>query len=245
MNRWCFAFALALLLGAPVAHAGSITSFEPDTTSARARPAKDDPAVVAIVPIWLGAISSLGVLHVSDFGPEQKGSAAPVYLGASATWPWSSARQSWLEAHYERFRFRLPPRFVSQPIDSNVSVLVYTFPSRQLDQFAVRWGVEQRVGALDRPFLTIGAGIGYATGFSTIDGDERTALSLQALGRVTLFVYAGRSTRFGLGLEAGPNWTTLQNGGDHAWNHAEINLRVESMLRLPRRIIPPAPDPTR
>lgn len=106
------------------------------------------------------------------------------------------------------------------------------------DQFAVRWGVEQRFGTLDRPFATLGAGVGYASGFGSTAGSDDGMFTLQGLGRATLFLYVGRSSRLGLGLEAGPNWSYVPRQDVSPWTHAEVTLRWESMLRLPKRILP-------
>lgn len=233
----CFVtLGLSLLCAVSLAHAGSITSFEHDTTAAGTQRSKGTPPDVVDLPIWVGANSAIGTLHVSDAFEISSFDAAPLWLGVSVTYPWKSSRQGWFEANYERFRFL--ERGFGVFDTSGVFTLVSPGRAVTFDQFAVRWGVEQRFGRLDRPFATLGAGVGYASGFGRIGGGDDGMFTLQAIGRATLFLYLGRTSRLGLGIEAGPNWSYIAHQDGSLWTHAEATLRWESMLRLPKRILP-------
>ncbi|MEQ1832341.1 MAG: hypothetical protein ABL977_04735 [Candidatus Eisenbacteria bacterium] len=239
MNRWCFALAVELLLAANVARAGSITSFEPDTTSALARRPKGTPPDMVDVPVWLGVQTAVASPHTSDAYELPAVSVAPLWLGASATYPWRTRGLGWVEMNYERVRFfRRGTAFV----DSSNFTRFLPGNSAQFDQFTVRWGLERCVGSQAKPWATIGAGLGYATGFGNVNGFDGNMLTGQVLGRVALFVYPFQITRIGLNLTGGPSYSHIEHYGGTAWNHAEVTLRVESMLRLPRRLIPPAPN---
>lgn len=145
------------------------------------------------LPIWVGANNAVGILHVSDAFGISSFDAAPLWLGISVTYPWKSSRQGWFEANYERFRF-LEPGFGA--FDTTFGGFTFVSPGRavKFDQFAVRWGVEQRFGKLDRPFATVGAGAGWATGFGSIGGSDDGMITLQGIGRATVFLYLGRTS---------------------------------------------------
>ncbi len=233
----CFVtLGLSLLYAVSLAHAGSITSFEHDTTAAGTQRSKGTPPDVVDLPIWVGANSAVALLHISDAFEISSIDAAPLWFGVSVTYPWKSSRQGWIEANYERFRF-LERGF--GVFDTSVGFTLLS-PGRAVtfDQFAVRWGVEQRFGKLDRPFATVGAGVGGASGFGSIGGSDDNMLTLQGIGRATVFLYLGRTSRFGLGIEAGPNWSYIPRQDTDVWTHAEVTVRWESMLRLPKRILP-------
>lgn len=234
----CFVtLGLSLLCAVPLAHAGSITTFVHDTTAAGTQRSKGTPPDVVDLPIWVGANSAVGVLHVSDAFDISSFDAAPLWLGASVTYPWKSSRQGWFEVNYERFRF-LQPRFGVLDTTGGVFTLISPGQAVTFDQFAVRWGVEQRFGRLDRPFATLGAGVGYASGFGSTAGSDDGMFTLQGIGRATAFLYLGRTSRVGLGVEAGPNLSYIPHQDVSLWTHAEVTVRWESMLRLPKRILP-------
>lgn len=242
MSRAVATLIALLVMGAAAPlHAQSITSFAPDTNAVNQR--NRTPAGMVDVPVWIGFESSANVGASAFAGvPARKGYQQG--LGVTATWPWSSALQGWFEVAYQQHEF-LANQATRDTVLGPPILLVFNLREHfVLSQFLLREGVEQRIGPPDRPWATAGIGVGFGFGTASLDNGFLTgngqSFTAEAVARVSLFAYMRRHERIGLAFVGGPawSWTAQAERRGVGWRHAEAVLRFESMLRLPKRIVP-------
>ena len=233
---WC---ACALLLAAP-AFASGITSFEPDTTVEGFGRRVREPMVDT--PIWVGSSYSLSSRYERSWRGFSNTPGRFGGLGLSATWPWKSKRQGWLEWSYrERTLFE---KSTAYSVGPGGTLTPFQYDNQiSFDMFTLRTGVEQRIGKRGTPLCTAGVGLGYGFGFSA---DTYGSFAHELIGRVACFSYPTRNARLGLMLSGGPAWTDrsdarfiLSDGSNDRTplrTYYEVALRLERRVRFPQSV---------
>jgi hypothetical protein len=209
-----------LLLGlAAPARAQSITSFEPDTT--RHAPRGGTPPDMVDVPVWTGLEFALPTTVASELDGVTADLSMP-WVGVTAAWPWKGPQQGWLGAGYQHWEY------------SAEVVGTGGHAGFDIDQFTLRSGVDQLFWAQNRLSVALGGGFGLGYGWT----DSSPLFSWELLARAMLCFKASARTRISFGVQGTGAYVNCPDGPQGSFGHAELVLRLDNTMRLPKRIVP-------
>ena len=223
---------LLLCLAARV-RAQSITSFEPDTSARAARARAQADRVDR--PVWLGfqvspVSGAVTGLYSSNRDWDTDGTP---WVGLNVAWPLASPHQGWFTAGYEHWSFTLHPE--ADPFGG--LLLPYLSPVT-MDQFVGRIGIDRLIRRDRAVSVAIGAGFGVGLGFVSVGllpGTEKTA-SVEVIAHSLVLFKLGDAARAAIGASGGPTFQTYNSSG--AWQHWELELRLDQALHRPAHHVP-------
>jgi hypothetical protein len=225
------ALMLFLLSLPTTAAAQSITSYAPDTSQTRG---PQTPPDAVDIPVWLGVQFAPIPGVTSELQTQERTDAqnCTPWIGVGAAWPWAKPRETWLEAGYQHWEFAGSFHGFA-PGDSIVDPIT-------LDSFSARFGIDQWFWQPNRVSASVGAGLGFGTGWVQAPSvtESNVQLTSEFVARALVSFKLSPRIRLGLGATGSVAYVSGGSVVNGWWQHLEFVLKLEQSMRLPKRVVP-------